>query len=85
MLDMSMAGTGAYAGQSMRLADIPGPNSGMKPIGMSARNTSPGNSRSAQLRTSLRRSFRDRLLPDEGPRGRDKCYSKAGRSGSFFC
>jgi len=45
------------------------PNSGMKPIGMSARNNSPGISNSAQLRTNLRLSLRDRLLPDKGLRG----------------
>lgn len=69
MPDISMAGTGAYAGQSIRPTDSPGPNSGMKPIGTSARNNSPGISKSAQLRASLRLSLRDRLLPDEGLRG----------------
>ena len=69
MADISMAGTGAYAGQSIRPTDSPGPNSGIKPIGTSARNNSPGSSQSAQLRTRLRLSLRDRLLPDEGLRG----------------
>jgi hypothetical protein len=53
----------------MRPTDGPGPNCGMKPIGTSARNNSPGINKSAQLRTRLRLSLRDRLLPDEGLRG----------------